>query len=83
MTDQPYLRLRGIRKEFGAFVALSNIDLDIAKGEFVCFLGPSGCGKTTLFRSRLVKMDFSWAAENRERILAEWSKRYDSKTEKR
>ena len=50
MTDQPYLRLRGIRKEFGAFVALSNIDLDIAKGEFVCFLGPSGCGKTTLLR---------------------------------
>ena len=50
MTDQPYLRLRGIRKEFGAFAALSNIDLDIARGEFVCFLGPSGCGKTTLLR---------------------------------
>ena len=50
MTDQPYLQLRGIRKEFGAFAALSNIDLDIAKGEFVCFLGPSGCGKTTLLR---------------------------------
>ena len=50
MTDQPYLQLRGIRKEFGAFTALSNIDLDIAKGEFVCFLGPSGCGKTTLLR---------------------------------
>ena len=28
----------------------SDIDLDIAKGEFVCFLGPSGCGKTTLLR---------------------------------
>jgi iron(III) transport system substrate-binding protein len=25
--------------------------------------------------------DFAWAAENRERILAEWSKRYDSKSE--
>ena len=35
------------------------------------------------YEARLVKMDFSWAAENRERILAEWSKRYDSKTEKR
>ena len=45
-----YLRLQGIRKEFGTFTALSNIDLDIAKGEFVCFLGPSGCGKTTLLR---------------------------------
>ena len=45
-----YLRLAGIRKEFGAFTALSHIDLDIAQGEFVCFLGPSGCGKTTLLR---------------------------------
>ncbi len=35
------------------------------------------------YEARLVKMDFSWAAENRERILAEWTKRYDSKTEKR
>ena len=35
------------------------------------------------YEARLVKMDFNWAAENRERILAEWSKRYDSKTEKR
>jgi iron(III) transport system ATP-binding protein len=46
----PYLRLAGIRKDFGAFTALSDIDLDIAQGEFVCFLGPSGCGKTTLLR---------------------------------
>ena len=48
--EPAYLRLAGIRKDFGAFTALSNIDLDIAKGEFVCFLGPSGCGKTTLLR---------------------------------
>src|SRR5947207_11265201 len=45
-----YLRLQGIRKSFGAFQALFDIDLAIAKGEFVCFLGPSGCGKTTLLR---------------------------------
>ena len=45
-----YLRLQGIRKDFGAFTALKHIDLDIAKGEFVCFLGPSGCGKTTQLR---------------------------------
>jgi iron(III) transport system ATP-binding protein len=50
VSDEKYLRLVGIRKEFGAFTALSHIDLDIAKGEFVCFLGPSGCGKTTLLR---------------------------------
>jgi iron(III) transport system ATP-binding protein len=46
----PYLELAGIRKEFGSFTALRDIDLQIARGEFVCFLGPSGCGKTTLLR---------------------------------
>jgi iron(III) transport system substrate-binding protein len=35
------------------------------------------------YEARLVKMDFNWAADNRERILAEWTKRYNSKTEKR
>ena len=48
MTD--YLKLVGIRKLFGSFVALESIDLTIKQGELVCFLGPSGCGKTTLLR---------------------------------
>lgn len=29
--------------------------------------------------AKMVKNDFTWMAENRERILAEWTKRYDSK----
>jgi iron(III) transport system ATP-binding protein len=45
-----FLQLRRIRKDFGAFTALHDIDLGVRKGEFVCFLGPSGCGKTTLLR---------------------------------
>ncbi len=35
------------------------------------------------YEARLVKMDFSWAADNRERILAEWNKRYNAKSEPR
>lgn len=35
------------------------------------------------YESRLVKMDFDYAAANRDRILAEWSKRYNAKSEKR
>ena len=34
----------------GPVHALSNVDLDISRGEFVSFIGPSGCGKTTLLR---------------------------------
>jgi NitT/TauT family transport system ATP-binding protein len=34
----------------GPVHALSDVDLAIAKGEFVSFIGPSGCGKTTFLR---------------------------------
>ncbi|TFY98914.1 putative 2-aminoethylphosphonate ABC transporter ATP-binding protein [Ramlibacter humi] len=44
------LELKHIRKAFGGFTALQDINLSIGRGEFVCFLGPSGCGKTTLLR---------------------------------
>jgi NitT/TauT family transport system ATP-binding protein len=34
----------------GKVDALSNVDLQVAEGEFVSFIGPSGCGKTTMLR---------------------------------
>ncbi|WP_415234492.1 putative 2-aminoethylphosphonate ABC transporter ATP-binding protein [Pseudorhodobacter sp.] len=53
MSDksESYLQIKGLWKAFGEFVALRDINLDIGKGEFICFLGPSGCGKTTLLRA--------------------------------
>ena len=35
------------------------------------------------YEARLVKLDFNYAAEQRERILKEWTTRYDGKSEKR
>jgi putative spermidine/putrescine transport system ATP-binding protein len=42
--------LAGVRKAYGASVAVDNIALDILAGEFFTFLGPSGSGKTTTLR---------------------------------
>ena len=44
------VELLGITKRFADVVAVDNIDLAIADGEFFAMLGPSGCGKTTTLR---------------------------------
>jgi multiple sugar transport system ATP-binding protein len=51
------ITLERLHKQFGHFIAVSNLDLDIRPGEFVSLLGPSGCGKTTTLRM-LAGLDF-------------------------
>ena len=44
------VRLEGVSKRFGSFVAVDDLDLTIPEGSFYALLGPSGCGKTTTLR---------------------------------
>ena len=44
----PMVEIKGISKSYGKTVALSEIDLTIAEGQFFALVGPSGSGKTTL-----------------------------------
>jgi spermidine/putrescine transport system ATP-binding protein len=49
-TGGPILQLQHLGKAFGAVDVLSDVTLEVQKGEFITLLGPSGCGKTTTLR---------------------------------
>ncbi len=46
----PVVKLRGIRKRYGAVAALNGVNLEIRRGEICAVIGPDGAGKTTLLR---------------------------------
>ncbi len=50
MTAEAAVRTIGLRKEFGALVAVESLDLEIQRGEVFGLLGPNGSGKTTTIR---------------------------------
>ena len=45
-----HLKMDGLAKSYGSFIAVEEFSLDIAQGEFIAIMGPSGCGKTTTLR---------------------------------
>jgi len=48
MSDQPAIRFDKVQKSYdGEVLVVKDLNLDIAKGEFLTMLGPSGSGKTT------------------------------------
>jgi putrescine transport system ATP-binding protein len=50
-TDsEAFIQIRDVSKQFGDFVAVDKVNLDIGRGELFCILGGSGCGKSTLLR---------------------------------
>jgi osmoprotectant transport system ATP-binding protein len=44
------IEIQGLRKQYGEFTAVSDLDLTIGEGQFTILLGPSGSGKTTVLR---------------------------------
>ncbi len=49
VSGEPILRMQGVRKTFAGFVAVRDLNLDVARGTIHALIGPNGAGKTTVF----------------------------------
>jgi D-xylose transport system ATP-binding protein len=50
-ADTPVLQLRGISKSFGSVQALTDVDLEVRRGEVLALVGDNGAGKSTLIKT--------------------------------
>jgi len=50
MADAPTILTTGLTRRFGDFVAVDNVNLTVAPGQFYGFLGPNGAGKSTTIK---------------------------------
>ena len=49
-AEPPVLELRGISKAFGSVQALTDVDLEVKRGEVMALVGDNGAGKSTLIK---------------------------------
>ncbi len=49
-AETPLISIRNLQKSFGSNQVLTDINLEVRKGEVVCVIGPSGSGKSTMLR---------------------------------
>jgi len=52
-SDEPVIRIRGVKTQFGPVVVHENLDLDVQRGEILGVIGGSGTGKSVLMRAIL------------------------------
>lgn len=50
MNEPPAIDIRDLRVDYGAFVAVNDLTLQVPKGEVFGMVGPNGAGKTSTFR---------------------------------
>jgi len=50
-ASRPMVCVDAVTMSFGDFVAVENVDLTVADGEFLTIVGPTGCGKSTILNA--------------------------------
>ena len=50
LSNSSHVSIKDVCKSFEDEYVIQDINLEVARGEFLCLIGPSGCGKSTLLR---------------------------------